>query len=118
MPPRLSSASSSVSLASGNWPWRRAAAAVRYCQRTFSRGGGEEGGARTAHGHGQHLTLFLRSETRRGGSPVSGVLQALLFDFRRVHPHDVAGAGVQKLEGVEDVIAGAGAGAGGHALEF
>src|SRR5882724_12020650 len=49
---------------------------------------------------------------------VGGVLEALLFDFRRILPDDVARPRIDQLEAVEDVVARALRRAGREALQL
>ena len=63
----------------------------------------------------QHTGL---SQLGNGQSPVSSVLNTLLFDFGGVFPQNIAGPGINQLEGVQDVIANARLGLGGQTGQF
>ena len=51
-------------------------------------------------------------------SPVSSVLDSLLLYLSRILPKNVAGAGVNQLEGIENVVADSGLGLGRQAGKF
>src|SRR5262245_23879445 len=50
--------------------------------------------------------------------PVGRILQALLLHLRGVFPDDLAGARIDQLERVKDIVTGAGLSASRHAFEF
>src|SRR5262245_2981344 len=119
-----------------------AASAVRYCQSTRSRSGPfsmkfspSTNGSPVSLGFGffgvdsqlaQKTADTKTSRARRiplmtrdaGDSPIRGVFQALLLNLRQVFPDNDARAGIDELERIKHIIAGASRRLGRHSLQF
>src|SRR5580704_7302718 len=140
MPSSVSSASSSIFLASASSSRRMAPAATRYSHSTLSLAGPSAiaRGPSTMMSPVSWISFTFVTQPQRMSKraappalrkyfivtpepnelPISRVLKPLLLDFRAVRPDAYAGAGINQFKGVQDIIAGARTGAGGHPFEL
>jgi hypothetical protein len=63
--------------------------------------------------HGAPLAIAKDPGQPHHSSTIRRVFKALLFDLRRIFPDNGAGARIDELKGVEDIVTGARRGAGG-----